>query len=202
MDSAPVEVREFLKYRNITDVRSIIGDAASNNRVDVLEWLHESTPGGITAEDCRYNNNYALQWAARAGHMDVLEWLNERIGGVTAEDCRSYNNCALRWAASYGRVAALDWLHQHIPGGVTAEDCRIYDNCALRWAARAGHVPVLEWLATKLTLAEFVKCKCGGVWLQMRKKSMLALVVAGKRRKIRLPPELWELVWGLVEQWY
>jgi hypothetical protein len=32
----------------------------------------------------------------------------------------------------------------------------------------------------------------------MRRKSMLALVVAGKRKKIRLPPELWELV----EQWY
>jgi hypothetical protein len=57
---------------------------------------------------------------------------------------------------------------------------------------------VLEWLATKLTLAEFAECKYEIVWLQVRRESMLALVVAGKRRKIRLPPELWELV----EQWY
>ena len=53
-----------------------------------------------------------------------------------------------------------------------------------------------------LTLAEFAEYKCENVWLQVRRGSMLALVVAGKRRKMRLPPELWELVWELVEKWY
>jgi hypothetical protein len=57
---------------------------------------------------------------------------------------------------------------------------------------------VLEWLATKLTLAEFAKCRCENVWWQVKRKSMLALVVTGKRKKLRLPPELWELV----EKWY
>ena len=163
MDSAPAEIREFLRNHSLTNAGAIVGNAATKNRVDVLNWLHEHIPGGITAEDCRADNNYALRHAARAGHMDVLEW-----------------------------------LHEHIPGGVTAEDCRTENKYALRWAAYFGHVAVLEWLATKLTLAEFVQFGRGDLWQQMRRKSTLALVVAGKRKKIRLPPELWELV----EQWY
>ena len=89
----------------------------------------------------------------------------------------------------------LDWLHQR---GVTADDCRSIHNYALRQAVFYERTKVLEWLATKLTLAEFVLHKCGNVWLrvqhQARKTSMLTLVVAGKHRQIRLPPELWELV--------
>ena len=140
-----------------------------------------------------------IEKAAQNGHVAVLEWLHRcMLGGVTAEDCRSGNNAAIRLAAQNGHVGVLEWLHKHIPGGATAEDCRAYDNYALHWAARYGCVPVLEWLATKLTLAEFAKCKCENVWwqmqLQVRRESMLALVVAGKRKKIRLPPELWELV--------
>jgi hypothetical protein len=105
-------------------------------------------------------------------------------------------------AARYGRLGVLEWLDKRIPGGVTAEDCRFEGNFALHWAARYGCVPVLEWLATKLTLAEFAEYKCENVWwqmqLQVRRESMLALVVAGKREKMGLPPELWELV----EKWY
>jgi N6-adenosine-specific RNA methylase IME4 len=96
----------------------------------------------------------------------------------------------------------LEWLNERIPGGATAEDCRADNNAALRLAAHYGHVGVLEWLATKLTSAEFARFGCENVWRQVqqqvRRKSMLALVVAGKRKKLRLPPELWELV----EQWY
>ncbi|NBO42144.1 MAG: hypothetical protein EBU92_11640 [Betaproteobacteria bacterium] len=136
--------------------------------------------------------------AADYGRIDVLEWLHKYIpGGVTAEDCRSGSNYALLWAARSGHIAVLEWLHEHIPGGVTAEDCRTENNYALRWAAYYGHVGVLEWLATKLTLAEFVELKRENVWLQVRRESMLALVVAGKRKKIRLPSALWGL-----EQWY
>jgi hypothetical protein len=242
MNSAPAEIQGFLKYHWLDRMEKMIWSAVMDNRVDVLEWLHKHTPGGVTAEDCRAYDNCALQWAAHnghvavldwmhkcipggvtakdcrtnnnnalrlaasRGHMNVLEWLHQHIpGGVTAEDCRTENNYALQHAASNGHVGVLEWLHGHIPGGVAAEDCRAYDNYALRWAARNGHVGVLEWLATKLTLAEFAKCKCENVWwqvqLQVRRESMLALVVAGKRKKIRLPPELWELVWGLAEQW-
>jgi hypothetical protein len=137
------------------------------------------------------------------GHVAVLEWLHKCIpGGFTAKDCRTYDNFVLRMAAYYGHVGVLKWLDKRIPGGVTAEDCRFEGNFALHWAARYGCVPVLEWLATKLTLAEFAKCKCENVWwqmqLQVRRESMLALVVAGKREKMGLPPELWELV----EKWY
>ena len=150
MDSATAEVRKWLQQKdlNLSNVRETIWEAASNNRVDVLDWLHKHTPGGVTAEDYRSENNDALRLAA----------YNEHVG-------------------------VLDWLHQHIPGGVTAEDCRAENNDALRWAAFSGHVGVLEWLATKLTLAEFAELKRENVWLQVRKESMLALVVADKRKK-------------------
>ena len=201
MDSAPAEIRNWGCSLDRPEV--IIRTAAARNRIDILEWLHEHTPGGITAEDCRADNNYALRWAAMNGHVAVLEWLHKCIpGGFTAKDCRTYDNFVLRMAAYYGHVGVLKWLDKRIPGGVTAEDCRFEGNFALHWAARYGCVPVLEWLATKLTLAEFAKCKCENVWwqmqLQVRRESMLALVVAGKREKMGLPPELWELV----EKWY
>jgi hypothetical protein len=127
MDSTPAKIREFLRIHSLTNAGTIVINAATKNRVDVLEWLHERIPGGVTAEDCRADNNYAL-----------------------------------------------------------------------RCAAHYGHVAVLEWLATKLTLAEFAKLGRENVWLQVRRGSMLALVVAGKRKKMRLPPELWDLV----VQWY
>lgn len=181
MDTAPAEIRGFLECHRSDRVEIIIWDAAKNNRVDVLEWLHKHIPGGVTAGDCRSSNNCALRWAAYNGHVAVLEWLHKH--GVTAKDCRSDNNFALRQAAYYGYVGVLEWLDKRIPGGVTAEDCRAGDNSALRWAANNGHVTVLEWLATKLTLAEFAKFKCENVWrqvqLQKRRESMLALVVAG-----------------------
>ena len=203
MDSVPVEILGFLKCHRINRVEIIIWDASKDNRVDVLDWLHKHTPGGVTAKDCRSADNYALRWAARYGHLSVLEWLQQHIPGcVTAEDCRSGNNYALRWAAENGHVDVLKWLDKRIPGGVTAEDCRAKDNTALYWAAHNRSVKVLEWLATKLTLAEFAEYKCENVWwqmqLQVRRESMLALVVAGKREKMGLPPELRELV----EKWY
>ena len=201
MDLAPAEIRKWLQQKGLilSDVRGIIRDAASCGRIDVLEWLHKHTPGGVTAEDYRSENNFALRLAAHYEHIAVLDWLHQHIpGGVTAEDCRSDNNFALRLAACNGHVAVLDWLHKCIPGGFTAEDCRSNNNDALRWAAYYGCMDALEWLAAKLTLAEFAEFKRENVWLQVRKKSMLALVVAGKRRKIRLPPELW----NLVQQWY
>jgi len=200
MDSVPAEIREFLRNHNLSNVWAIIQSAVTRNRVDVLEWLHERIPGGAAAEDCRTKNHYALRRAACDGHVAVLEWFHGHTpGGVAAEDCRSDNNNTLLLCAAYhGHVAVLEWLHQHIPGGITVEDCRTDNNAALRWAAGNGHVAVLEWLATKLTLAEFAQFGRENVWRQVWRKSVLALVVAGKRKKLRLPPELWELV----EQWY
>ena len=44
-------------YNYLSNVREIIWGAASHNRMDVLEWLHRCMPGGVTAEDCRAENN-------------------------------------------------------------------------------------------------------------------------------------------------
>ena len=203
MDLAPAEIRKWLQQKGLilSDVRGVIWDAASCGRIDVLVWLHEHTPGGVTAEDCRSKGNLALRSAACYGHVAVLEWLHQHIpGGVTAEECRSFGNDALQWAARNEHIAVLEWLHKHIPGGVTAKDCRSSGNNPLQWAAYYRRMDTLEWLATKLTLAEFAEYECENVWRLAQSKSMLALVVAGKRKKIRLPPELWELVWELVEQ--
>jgi hypothetical protein len=75
MDSAPAVIRNWLQLKNLnlSDVRKIIWDASKDNRMDVLEWLHEHTPGGVTAKDCRSADNYALRWAAMNGNVAVLE---------------------------------------------------------------------------------------------------------------------------------
>lgn len=78
-----------------------------------------------------------------------------------------------------------------------------------------GFRTVLDWFARRLPVNLFsarvggvgrqiarYEYECGGVltaeerkklWTDVRRESVLATVVAGKRCGLRLPPELWEL---------
>ena len=61
---------------------------------------------------------------------------------------------------------------------------------------------VLRWFAWRLSEEEFVgpsrvpwETKARKkMWRDVRRESELAVVLAGRRRSLRLPPELWELV--------
>ena len=61
----------------------------------MAQWLTEQF--GLTADDARADNNYALQGACGNGRLEVAQWLTERFG-LTAADARADNdNLALRW---------------------------------------------------------------------------------------------------------
>jgi ankyrin repeat protein len=160
-----VDVLQFLKGFGLTpeDARSYnnyaLRYAAMNGHLDVLQFLKDfmdAAPSGSTApaqpgavtntkyltlQDVRSENNAALHWAARNGHIKVLQFL--KGFGLTLQDVRSASNRALRWAAEKGHVNVLQFL---ISFSLTLEDMRSDFNYALRRAAENGHVGVLQFL--------------------------------------------------------
>ena len=120
--------------------------------------------------DASDSNNYAIKWAARNGHLDVVKFL----AGLDKVDASDSNNYAIRRAAENGHLyvvkflAGLDgvnasargneaiigaafWGHLDVVkflaglGGVDASDS---NNYAIRLAARNGHLDVVKFLLT------------------------------------------------------
>jgi hypothetical protein len=105
-------------------------------------------------------------------------------------------------------MTAVQWLEEQ--GAATLADCRARDDDALcstmeRLVETFAPRPIgedrilclsysLKWLARRLTAAELRAVTAYCVWIYVRRESMLALILAGRRRKIRLPPELWQLI--------
>lgn len=73
----------------------------------------------------------APDWAARKGHLQLLQWLLHN----TDEGCTTY---AMDFAARNGHFDVLVWLHRN-----RAEGCT---NAAADWAAFKGHLHILQWL--------------------------------------------------------
>lgn len=84
--------------------------ASGNGHVAVLIELR--TNWGLTSEDARAEDNYALRWASASGHVAVLVELRTNWG-LTGEDARAKGNWALRWAAQNGHVAVLVELRRN-----------------------------------------------------------------------------------------
>jgi len=72
-------------------------------------------------------------WAARNGHLAVLEWLNALNPPIRA-DMRGAN-----YAAGNGQLAVLEWLNTLNPPIRPNVD-------GANYAARNGHLAVLQWL--------------------------------------------------------
>lgn len=53
---------------------------------------------GLTVEDLRACNNYALREACAHGHVPIVEYLIAQ--GLTVADFRSHENEALRWEST------------------------------------------------------------------------------------------------------
>ena len=87
------------------------------------------------------DNNYAFRWAAKKGHVEVLQFLMDL--GDDRIDPSAEDNYAFRWATKKGHVEVLQFL-------VDLKDDRIdpsaSDNYAFRWAAANGYVEVLQFL--------------------------------------------------------
>ncbi len=55
-------------------------------RLDIIKYLHQEF--GLTADDARVSNNFALREACSKGYLEIVEYLHEGFG-LTADDARS-----------------------------------------------------------------------------------------------------------------
>ena len=106
---------------------------------------------GVTAEDVRTDDNFALRSSVRLGYIEIIKYLHTDYG-LTAEDARVDDNFALKHSAENGHIEVVEYLH--IGYGLTAEDARTNDNYSLRYSARNGHIDIVKYLHTgyKLTI--------------------------------------------------
>jgi len=180
------------------------------------KWLFQRLDDGGKAEFielCRRETNYSL-WHGNFNHdLVMMNWMRQ-LGVVSAETCRERKNGILYAAVRDGSITVLEWLESF--GAATAEDFRSNQCNALNAAVLHFNPAVMEWVARRLPLAEVEEAvRAGEYWdytpgrddfiLMLRNfwelvrrreahETMLALVAAGKRKKRRLPPELWEMI--------
>lgn len=151
--------------------QQLIRTAAVHGQINVLIELRAErhrVGWGLTGEDARSRNNYALRFAAMKGHVAVLVEL--RVGwGLTAQDARAHNNSALQLAAAKGQVGILIELRTN--WGLTREDARSESNSALRWAAMHGHTNILIELRTNWGLIEKDTRSCKNEAFRMATKN-------------------------------
>ena len=94
--------------------------AARGGRLDVLQHLCEC--------GCAWNED-ACYWAARYGHLDVLEWARDEMGG-SWDEMTSYS------AAAGGHLNVLKHLHEN--------GCP-WNEATCEYAAEGGHLDVLKY---------------------------------------------------------
>ena len=76
------------------------------------------------------HGNKDWDYAARNGHLKVVNWLHENGKNCTTD--------AMDWAASHGHLEVVKWLHEN-----RSEGCTKY---AMDLAAMNGHLEVVQWL--------------------------------------------------------
>lgn len=176
--------RGFLTRDNQEDETIIVNSvysAVRNGRTEVVEWLYKH--GVMTPKDCK---NMSVIYAAHGGHLPVLKWLHSHQMLVPAD----FDNPEMRSLAFYGQLEILDWLAKErlfVPksgaGVLLFSDSNLYKRKR-----------ILRWFAEHVDLHWFEVYRIPKIWWDVWYKKQLFLILAGKRRKLRLPAELWELL--------
>jgi len=137
--------------QSVTDFRAEFGEKATVKEVydwiirigklGWLVWLINQDDLKISKElielgaDDHANNENALRWAARMGHLETVELFVKK--GV---DFRFNKDCILWWAAYSGHLRIVKFL---VESGANA---RANKDLALYWAKRMGHPEVVKFL--------------------------------------------------------
>ncbi|KAF4141907.1 Ankyrin repeats domain-containing protein [Phytophthora infestans] len=120
-----------------------IAQAALAGRLDILQLFQTlDTAGGYEAVGLkrrRTDQTFSLwggyrdtfYWAARGGHVHVLEWLQKNYPAKCGQD-------AMDAAISYGHIEAVKWLHANRTEGCTSG--------AMYSSACNGHFEMVKWL--------------------------------------------------------
>ena len=118
-----------------------VEDLARRRAWSILRMIH--SPQKLDSSSVRqvelianHNGAYkilttAADWAARKGHLELLEYLIV----IAGDSCTEY---AMSWAARNGHMDVLVFLKESV-------DCNCTDTAA-NWAAARGQDRVLKWL--------------------------------------------------------
>ena len=112
----------YLETDAFNGIDEVVNYASCFGNLEIVKYL---TAIGASC------STYAMDWAARNGHLDIVQWLHlNRSEGCTTE--------AMDWAANNGRLDVLKWLHFNRSEGCTTR--------AMDWAAEFGHLDIVQWL--------------------------------------------------------
>ncbi|OWY94520.1 hypothetical protein PHMEG_00035717 [Phytophthora megakarya] len=113
-------VRTVIDWKDPRDW--LVGGSCGVSRTDAMDWA------AFGDEIC---SEQAVHYAAEAGNLQVLLWLNSTNRSVwtaRAMDC----------AARGGQLEVVKWLHNN-----RNEGCSV---AAMDWASGNGHLEVVNWL--------------------------------------------------------
>jgi hypothetical protein len=167
-----------------TIIVNSVYSAVVNGKTDVVEWLYKH--GVMTQKDCKFKEYMSVIRAVHDGHLPVLKWLHRHQMLVPAD----FNNDKMKWQAFYGQLEILDWLAKErlfVPNSGTGV---VMFSDAITHKRRR----IIRWFAERVDLYWFEVHGIPKIWWDVWYKKQLFLILAGKRRKLRLPAELWELL--------
>jgi 3-polyprenyl-4-hydroxybenzoate decarboxylase len=88
--------------------------------------------------DITTDDNYALKWVAKHGHLNIVKYLVSQGADISARD-----NTPVIWASSNGHLEVVKYLVSQ------GADIAANDNYAIRWASNYGHLDVVKYLVSQ-----------------------------------------------------
>jgi hypothetical protein len=111
-----------------------------------LEGMKEAVEAGASVETAAHENEFtACHWAARNGHVEIMEWLARNGADHSARD--KSGGTPIIYAVLGGHVAALEWLAGE-GADIGAVDAHGWS--AMHKAVLLGQVAAAEWLEERI----------------------------------------------------
>lgn len=105
--------------------------AVVNDNLEVIEWLHAYCP--------RADTRSAIEFAARAGKLSLLQWITDNFACVT------WSPTLAKSATMCGNLEMLQWIWLHPSMSSSFFEYIVVQN--VRAAALKGHLAVVKWLS-------------------------------------------------------
>lgn len=105
--------------------------AVINGNLEDIKSLVNQFPNLI---DPAYDDNYAIQWASRNGHLDIVKYF---INNTAASGTHTPT-----WELHNYELKTVQRVNNQFPNIDPAAN----HNCAIRWASMNGHLEVVKYL--------------------------------------------------------
>jgi len=138
--SKGVTVREAAHKKDVTG-RTLVHLAASEGRVDVLEWLR-AQGANLHATDNLDETPVFL--AASNGRIGAMSWLAEQGAEINLKDRNGWT--PMFTATMFGHIEAMAWLKER---GLDVSARDHGGQTPMFFAARTGRVEVMAWLTSQ-----------------------------------------------------